>query len=128
MGARTSSPPTDRSPKASSCARVCCRSSCARHSWSTPSTSGWTSSPAKRSRACDERADMGHEVEWTATTLDGRYTGGQVTSMLDELFARVDALRARGEGYLEICRPDGGDYPAVFVGFRGERAVVHFFA
>jgi hypothetical protein len=46
-----------------------------------------------------------------------------VACLLDDLRARVRALRTRGEGYLAITQR-GGLYPALFVGFRGEHAVV----
>jgi len=67
------------------------------------------------------------EVMWSATSADsGRFpAAGAVTSTLDELRARVRALRASGAGYLEVARP-GSDFPALFVGFGGEHAVVHF--
>jgi hypothetical protein len=64
--------------------------------------------------------------EWVATvSYPGRYHAGVIAGALDDLRAQVEPVRAHGEGYLEVSRP-GSDYPALFVGFRGERAVVHF--
>jgi hypothetical protein len=48
-----------------------------------------------------------------------------VTTPLEELRARIRVLRAGGSGYLEISRP-GRLFPALFVAFGGEHAVVHF--
>ena len=65
------------------------------------------------------------DVVWVATEEDsGRYPYFPITSSLRDLRARVRALRTRGEGYVEVSRPEG-DYPALLVGFQGEHAVVH---
>ncbi len=67
---------------------------------------------------------MAVEVVWMATEDSGQLPPEMLTSTLDEMRAHVRRLRARGEGYLAVTRP-GGRFPALFVGFRGEHAVVH---
>jgi hypothetical protein len=64
---------------------------------------------------------------WSATALDHRRfpAAGMHTSQLDELRARIEALRADGAGYLQVMRP-GSYFPALLVAFGGEHAVVHF--
>src|SRR5688572_27319513 len=64
------------------------------------------------------------EVVWMATDDSGQLPSDLVTSTLDDLRARVRALRAGGEGYVIVSRP-GNLYPVLLVGFRGEDAVVH---
>jgi hypothetical protein len=61
---------------------------------------------------------------WAATSLTSGRFGAATISTMDELSERFRALRTRGEGYLEVSRPDR-PFPAITLGFRNERAVVH---
>jgi len=64
-------------------------------------------------------------IDWAATSAStGRLDATKVNSTLDELLVRFGELRSRGEGYLEI-ETSGRAYPAVMLGFRNGRAVVH---
>lgn len=64
------------------------------------------------------------EVVWAATSVKTGRLSAEVKSTFDELLARFRELRARGEGYLEVRTPDR-DFPAITMGFRDGRAVIH---
>jgi hypothetical protein len=62
-------------------------------------------------------------VAWAATSpATGRFDALVTRSDIEPLDDRFGALRARGEGYLEVRRSE--DYPALILGFRGSVAVV----
>ena len=64
-------------------------------------------------------------IDWAATSAStGRVDATKVNSTLDELLVRFRELRSRGEGYLEI-ETSGRAYPAIMMGFRNGRGVVH---
>ncbi len=66
------------------------------------------------------------DVAWAATSLEsGRFDALVSRSDVESLNERFTALRARGEGYLEVSRVD--DYPALAIGFRGSVAVIQAF-
>ncbi|MFJ4846509.1 MULTISPECIES: hypothetical protein [unclassified Streptomyces] len=66
-------------------------------------------------------------VVWAATAWESRrFDAAERNSHATELEDRFDALRSRGEGYLEVRRPGSG-FPLLALGFRGEHAVVHLF-
>jgi hypothetical protein len=64
------------------------------------------------------------QVAWAATSPNSGRLAPEVESTFDELLARFRELRARGEGYLEVRNPDR-DFPAITMGFRDGRAVIH---
>lgn len=65
------------------------------------------------------------DVDWAATDpTSGRYSGLYATTEFRELEDRLDQLRARDEGYLEVARV-GSDYPTFLLGFRGDHAVLY---
>ena len=62
---------------------------------------------------------------WAATDpVSGRFSALYATSAVRELEDRLDELRARGEGCVEVARV-GQDYPTVMMGFRGAHAVLY---
>lgn len=62
-------------------------------------------------------------VSWAATSpASGRFDAVEKYSNVEALNDRFAALRARGEGYLEVRRNE--EYPVLTVGFRGSVAVV----
>ncbi|MEU6339586.1 hypothetical protein ABZ883_01340 [Streptomyces sp. NPDC046977] len=66
-------------------------------------------------------------VVWAATAWESRrFDAVERESHPADLEDRFDALRSRGEGYLEVRRPGSG-YPLLALGFRGGDAVVHLF-
>lgn len=66
------------------------------------------------------------DAAWSATSPEsGRFSALVTHSDVAILTERFVALRARGEGYLEIRR--GEDYPALTIGFRGSVAVIEAF-
>lgn len=66
------------------------------------------------------------EVAWSATSPDsGRFDALTTCSDVEVLNDRFTALRARGEGYLEVRRAE--EYPAMALGFRGSMAVIEAF-
>ena len=67
------------------------------------------------------------EVMWSAVSPDsGRFpAAGMVTSTVEDLRARIRMLRHGGAGYLEIATPERL-FPALFVAFGGEHAVLHY--
>jgi hypothetical protein len=65
------------------------------------------------------------DVEWAATDpVSGRFSAIYATSTVGELEDRLDELRARGEGYVEVARA-AQDYPTFMMGFRGAHAVLY---
>lgn len=66
------------------------------------------------------------DVSWSATLPEsGRFHGVEAHSDIEVLNDRFAALRARGEGYLEVRR--AADYPVLTLGFRGSVAVIAAF-
>ena len=66
-------------------------------------------------------------VTWAATVLEsGRFGAVERCSGIAELREHFDALRSRGQGYLEV-RPQEGEFPLLTLGFRGELGVLHLF-
>jgi hypothetical protein len=68
------------------------------------------------------------EVDWIATDPETRrlsYTERRTTA--EEYVARIEALRALGEGYSEVSLADRA-YPYLSWSFRGGYGVVHQFA
>lgn len=64
---------------------------------------------------------------WAATALQtGRFTGFQRHTPVEELAGRLEELRIRGQGYLEVRLPGGG-FPCLALGFQGDHAVIHLF-
>jgi hypothetical protein len=63
------------------------------------------------------------DVVWAATSpTSGRFDPVETSSDVEILNDRFAALRARGEGYVELRRSE--DFPVLTVGFRGSVAVV----
>ena len=63
------------------------------------------------------------DVAWSATSPEsGRFDAIVTRSDVEVLNDRFAALKARGEGYLEVRRVE--DYPALTLGFRGSVAVI----
>ena len=66
------------------------------------------------------------DVAWSATSPhSGRFDAIETRSNTDALNDRFAALKARGEGYLEVRRAE--DYPVLTLGFRGSVAVIEAF-
>lgn len=65
-------------------------------------------------------------VTWAATSPEsGRFDPLVSRSDVESLDERFAALKARGEGYLEVRRVN--DYPGLAMGFRGSVAVIEAF-
>ena len=65
------------------------------------------------------------DLEWVATEPDTRrLSHGARRSTVEDYEARIEALRALGEGYSEVSRADRA-YPHVAMSFRRPYAVVH---
>lgn len=66
------------------------------------------------------------DIAWAATSPEsGRFDAVVAHTDIESLNQRFAALRARGEGYVEVRRVD--DYPALAMGFRGSVAVIEAF-
>ncbi|MFD8423523.1 hypothetical protein [Streptomyces sp. NPDC059668] len=64
-------------------------------------------------------------VVWAATSPEsGRFHQVERRSEVNDLSARFDDLRARGQGYVEVRTPNK-DFPMLTLAFRGDHAVVH---
>lgn len=67
------------------------------------------------------------EVDWSATDSVSGQLSAERRSSLEEYVARVEALRALGQGYSEVSF-SGSGYPCLALSFRGGYGVVHLFA
>lgn len=64
---------------------------------------------------------------WAATSPEsGWFRAGETCSGAAELADRLNALRDRGQGYLEVWL-QGREFPMLTLGFQGSRAVMHLF-
>ncbi|MEV6667607.1 hypothetical protein [Streptomyces nigra] len=66
-------------------------------------------------------------VVWSMTTQEsGRFSSNERSSEARELIDSFNALRSRGQGYVEV-RLSGKEFPQLTLGFRGDKAVIHLF-
>ncbi|MFD7389337.1 hypothetical protein [Streptomyces sp. NPDC059852] len=66
-------------------------------------------------------------ISWTATDPELRqFSATERSSDIAGLTDHFMALRSRGQGYVEVRRPDG-EFPLLAVGFRDDQAVIHLF-
>jgi hypothetical protein len=67
-------------------------------------------------------------VVWSMTSLEsGRFSAGDKCLELSNLADDFNALRSRGQGYLEVRLP-GDSFPQMTLGFRGDYAIIHLFS
>lgn len=79
-----------------------------------------------RRRARSRRSNV--EVDWIATgPKTRRLSGTERRTTAEEYVARIEALRALGEGYSEVSLA-GRAYPRLTLSFRGGYGVVHQFS
>jgi hypothetical protein len=67
------------------------------------------------------------EVDWIATDPQTRRLYAERRTSAEEYIARIEALRALGEGYSEVSLADRA-YPHLAFSFRGGYGVVHHFS